>query len=260
MADSERLVSSESESDDDASDDATTPETPEQPVDLLNLGGGATSPEPQVSAPPASGSYFDLMSGSGGNAMMDGSNQLLDFTAHSAPPVGQPHVNGGNIDLLGGFDGMSMEASSSNNTNLLQPQAGNLSSHASSASSLIDQDFMNFMGSSTQLHVGQSSSSTDNLLAGFGSGSTSQMPSNINRNSNLPTNAAHLHSGKLQIRLLHCFTSCCLAVTEHALLLHIVLCLFHIVVFLFDSDIISSRYCSNPFHQLVCVCHVCAVL
>lgn len=200
--DGERLVSSESESDEDDSNDTTSPETPEQHVDLLNLGGSAaTTPELQQPAAPSSGSYFDLMSGSNDASLSGGTDQLLDLMApsnSSAPPLNKPQSNG-SADLLGGFDTLSMKTGDVPNASLLHPQtenlSGNLSSHASSSSSLIDQDFMNFMGSSGPTQTGQSSSSTDNLLAGFGS-NASQPGGAASRNPGFPTNAAHLGTGE----------------------------------------------------------------
>lgn len=146
-------------------------------MDLLNLGGG--QPSPQQEQPPAPSSisnqtYFDLMNSSAGTG-----DQLLDFTSGSTnqqAPSSNTQSNGVD-DLLGGFDTMTTSSTPSN-ADLLRPQAaqsGNISSHASSTNSLVDDDFMNFMGTSNPEQMKPTTthhaSSSDNLLGDFSTAS-----------------------------------------------------------------------------------------
>lgn len=177
--------SSEEESDSDEEEDSSNPVsaavTPavtsaaEQHVDLLNLGTATpTQSAPTgstTSAPSQQGSFFDLMSGSGEQTQPDitvnsNAGAFADFSEFAAPPMAAsnghaaptPHTNG-NMDLLGGFD--SMPGMSGSSSNILQP--GQASSHASS-SSLVDQDFMNFMGSQSGAGMAGHALSTENIL------------------------------------------------------------------------------------------------
>ena len=163
----------------------------EQHVDLLNLGTPSSSsatvpPQHQNSAQQPGGALFDLISGgstqpditissSTGGAFAD----FSDFSASSAPHTSQntahatpsaPHSNG-NIDLLGGFESLPTVngGGSSASGNVLQP--GRASSHASS-SSLVDQDFMNFMGGPAATGTTHASSTENILNAAAGSDTT----------------------------------------------------------------------------------------
>jgi len=193
----ERLVSSSEESseEEEEEDEATSPETPEQHIDLLGLGGDT----PQQTAlpptqPPSGGGHFDLLS----NATTD--HGFGDFSEFAAAPSSQTSLSqtshgqsADNIDLLGGFDGLSMGGGGSS---LLAPSSGGLpsSSHASSTSSLVDQDFMNFIGTQPP----NQGSSSENLLNPMGS-STNQM----HRNTSFAGAAHHVNTGASSVNILH---------------------------------------------------------
>ena len=182
----------------------------EQHVDLLNLGTPSSSsatvpPQHQNSAQQPGGALFDLISGgstqpditissSTGGAFAD----FSDFSASSAPHTSQntahatpsaPHTNG-NIDLLGGFESMPTVngGGSSASGNVLQP--GQASSHASS-SSLVDQDFMNFMGGPAATGTTHASSTENILNAAAGSDTTT---AGLSRPASF-ANQSHLNTG-----------------------------------------------------------------
>lgn len=189
----ERLVSSseeESEDEDESSSAAETP-SPSHHVDLLNL--GSSTPTTTSQQPPHTqqqGALFDLMGGSQTSSQQApaGLDEFSDFSAPTASannvPSGQTN---GNIDLLGGFDSMAPPLTqNTNGGSMLQP--GQASSHASS-SSLVDQDFMNFMGSQSS-----TSQSTENILCGFNSAPSAD--AGMTRPASF-ANQPHLNNGKL---------------------------------------------------------------
>ncbi|XP_067938302.1 cyclin-G-associated kinase-like isoform X2 [Watersipora subatra] len=185
----ERLVSSESETESESEDDGSAPAiSPEEPIDLLNLGVSSSDAPPPAQPSASSGMFFDLMNGAEGTESFDhqGSN-LADLTGSYSTPT-QSELKPPTIDLLGGFDSPSI---SSQPNGLLQPKTDISSAHASN-SSLVDNDFMNFMGSGGEPSLKPASglaSSSENILS---AGVASQSPG-IPLNSQLHANTA---SGK----------------------------------------------------------------
>ena len=192
----------------------------EQHVDLLNLGTPSSSsatvpPQHQNSAQQQGGALFDLISGGSGESTQPDITissstggafaDFSDFSASSAPHTSQntahstpsaphttpsaPHSNG-NIDLLGGFESMPTVngGGSSASGNVLQP--GRASSHASS-SSLVDQDFMNFMGGPAATGTTHASSTENILNAAAGSDTTT---AGLSRPASF-ANQSHLNTG-----------------------------------------------------------------
>jgi len=152
----ERLVSSESESeseDDSSTVDSTPTQPPEPTVDLLNLGIGDPTPLPSQPQVSNSGSYFDLLGGAStveNTAPATNSDLLSDFSEYPSQPPASTVNASSNIDLLGGFDTSSTPSQSINNGSFLKPMARPTPSHTSSSNSLVDQDFLNFMGSGSE--------------------------------------------------------------------------------------------------------------
>ncbi|KAF6038325.1 GAK [Bugula neritina] len=199
----ERLVSSESESeseDDSSTVDSTPTQPPEPTVDLLNLGIGDPTPLPSQPQVSNSGSYFDLLGGAStveNTAPATNSDLLSDFSEYPSQPPASTVNASSNIDLLGGFDTSSTPSQSINNGSFLKPMAGPTPSHTSSSNSLVDQDFLNFMGSGSESShkVGSGlAASTENILGGtngFGNSSANQ----TNRKTNIQVNQPHLDAG-----------------------------------------------------------------
>lgn len=195
-------MSSESESESEDGDSSPPLTSPEEPVDLLNLGGGAaTGPSQQAKPahlPNSSGTFFDLIGTMGQTNVTNEQTGDLSDLSDPAPyaPTTQPINSHPNIDLLGGFDSLSSPAQSSAD-NLLKPNTGLPTSQVSSSSSLVDQDFLNLMGSGKEpgkepgnRPSSSLASSTENVLGGG-----TKVPSNAGYHSNhLQANSGRIHT------------------------------------------------------------------